>query len=130
MNYLKLIERCKILIPRNNKRENEELIQELNKMLNKLQNWCSTKKYAYKRPKSTFRTNFFSSFNSETKYYRQSCFDDMSNTITTQISQIVKKESFNSFNRAQIDVQSLPNDLVKNHLNTLNSQFLYNIKKV
>jgi len=116
LNFLKLIEKCKTVIQLENvaTKDLERLVFELNQILQKIQVW-------QKNNSSHVKNSL-----------QEACIGEMSTIIHSQITKIsVKNPSINGgFNRAQIDLQVLPNDLVKNHLDFTISQFVRNATKI
>jgi len=113
--YLNLIERSKVMIPTNTKEQNEKFFLELNKTLHSIQTWEKNNSNPHSK-----------------NQLQEACIGEMSATIHFQISMIKKKEPSitNSFNRAQIELQALPNDLIKNHLDLTLNEFVRNAKKI
>jgi hypothetical protein len=114
LNYLKLIDTCKVFIPGSKKKDDEMLVSDLNQTLQKIQAW--------EKNNSSIPKNLL----------QEACIGEMSSVIHFQIS-IIKKnqESINvNFNRAHIELQALPNDLVKNHLDLTLTQFVRNVTRI
>jgi hypothetical protein len=107
LDYLKLVTKCTLLIPTTSKKQDEDLLRELNNAMKKIQVWNSN-----------------NSFNSENNLLREACIGEMSSVIHNHIAMISKKHSVNGFNVGHIELQALPNDLVKHHLEISLNQFL------
>jgi len=107
LDYLKLDEKCRTFISSNIKKQDEELLRDLNNTMKKIQVWNSN-----------------NSFNSENNLLREACVGEMSSVLHNHIVVISKKLSLNGFNVGHVELQALPNDLIKHHLEISLSQFL------
>jgi hypothetical protein len=107
LEYLKLNEKCKIFYSSNNNNQHQDLLRELNNAMKKIQVWNSN-----------------NSCSSENNLLREACIGEMSSVIHNHIVAISKKLSINGFNVGHIELQALPNDLIKHHLDVSLTQFL------
>jgi hypothetical protein len=114
LNYLTVIEKCKVFVTGNKIKDDEMLVSELNQTLQKIQTW--------EKNNSSISKNLL----------QEACIGEMSSVIHFQISIIKKKvESINAgFNRAHIEIQALPDDLVRNHLDLTLTQFVRNVTRI